>query len=59
MNPYEPLHSEKPKYKPRSVDWPDFFFVVFFLISFPLLYGFILESELTEDILIAIRKLFR
>jgi len=59
MNPYKPPESERPKYqKPRvEIDWADLFIVLFILLAFPVMYGFILESEIVQVIFFIFRTL--
>lgn len=59
MNPYKPPESGRPKYqKPRvEIDWADLFIVLFILLAFPVMYGFILESEIVQVIFFIFRTL--
>lgn len=59
MNPYKPPESGRPKYqKPRvEIDWDDLFIVLFILLAFPVMYGFILESEIVQVIFFIFRTL--
>ena len=56
-NPYEPPES-KPKYqKPRvEIDWRDLFIVLFIILAFPIVYGFLLDSEIVQVILYVLKN---
>jgi len=53
MNPYKPPESGRPKYqKPRvEIDWADLFIVLFIMLAFPIVYGFLLDNEIVQFIL--------
>jgi len=58
MNPYRSPESGKPEYqKPRvEIDWHDFFIVLFIMLSFPIVYGFLLDSEIVRFILYLLKN---